>query len=168
MKSKSVLALTIIAAAILATACQAPGEKYEASVYQANQLNQKQEAKTIDIIAVLPAKVEVDNSQAKADAQKGGLILGSIVGALLGNGHGSDGAVIGGIAGGVAGGVTGSMVEDKVLVDGVSITYSENHKIFTSTQVGHSCEFHPGVALVITTKKNETRVQPNATCPVNS
>lgn len=168
MTTQSILALSILSASIFVAGCQAPGEQYQASVYQADQLNQKQAAKTINIIAVLPAKVEVDNSQARNDAQKAGLLLGGIAGALLGNGHGSDGALVGGLVGGVAGGVTGSVVSDKTIVDGVSITYAENNKIFTSTQIGHSCEFHPGVALVISTKKNETRVQPNGTCPTQS
>ena len=168
MKNRSVLALSIIAASLLASGCASNGEQYKASVYNTNQLNQKQEAETINIIAVLPAQVEVNNSQEKATAQKAGAILGAIAGALIGNNQGGDGALIGGAAGGIAGGVTGSMVSNTVLVDGVSITYSEHNKIYTSTQIGETCEFKPGVALVISTEKNETRVQPNSSCPVNS
>jgi hypothetical protein len=56
------------------------------------------------------------------------------------------------------------LVSDKVMVDAVSLTYSENNKIYTSTQVGQACEFKPGVALVISTQANETRVQPNSVC----
>lgn len=166
MKSKSLLVLSIVASSILATGCQSTGEEYKASVYKADQLNQKQEAKTINIIAIIPAKVEVDNTREKDIAVKAGAILGGIAGALIGSNQGSDGALIGGAAGGVTGGVAGSMVDDKVLVDGVSITYSEKNKIYTSTQVGQACEYKPGVALVISTNKNETRVQPNSSCPV--
>lgn len=57
------------------------------------------------------------------------------------------------------------MVSDKVLVEGVTIAYSENGKMFTSTQVGKLCEYKSGDAVVVTTQ-NETRVQANATCPV--
>lgn len=162
----SIFAIFSLFSMIVLSGCQATGEQYEASVYQVDQLNQQQQAETIKIIGVLPAKIEINNSQAQDDAQKAGMLLGSIAGALLGNGHGSDGALVGGIAGGVAGGVTGSMVENKVLVNGVTITYSQNERIYTSTQVGKMCQFQPGIALVVSTKQKETRVQPNAVCPV--
>ncbi|MDI4463003.1 hypothetical protein E7V43_23185, partial [Escherichia coli] len=35
----------------------------------------------------------------------------------------------------------------------------------TSTQVGKACQFTTGLAVLISTKDNETRIQPNATCP---
>jgi outer membrane lipoprotein SlyB len=163
MKMNAKLALIIGSLTIVG--CQTTGEQYKASTYTAAQLNSKQSAKTIDIIAILPAKVALDNSEAKKKTQGGAALLGSIVGAALGSGRDSGTALVGGLAGGVVGGLAGSVVSDTALVDAVSITYSENNEIFTSTQVGLACEFKVGTALVITTQSNETRVQPNAACP---
>ncbi|EGQ7795933.1 hypothetical protein I6Y99_004554 [Vibrio parahaemolyticus] len=157
--------IAVILSAISLSACQSTGEEYKASTYTATQLNSKQAAKTIEIIAVLPAKVEVDNTEAKQTATKAGSIIGLIAGAAIGSSQNTESGVLGGLGGGVVGGAAGSMVDDKVLVDGVTLTYSENNEIFTSTQVGTACEFKVGTALVVTTQANETRVQPNATCP---
>jgi outer membrane lipoprotein SlyB len=66
-------------------ACQQPGANLQANVYKAGQVNQQQDAKVIKILAVLPAKIEVDNEQAKATAQLVGGLAGGIGGALLGN-----------------------------------------------------------------------------------
>ena len=57
------------------------------------------------------------------------------------------------------------MVKDKVKVEGVSLTYKQGTKVYTSTQAGRKCQFKPGLAVVITTKANETRIQPNSECP---
>ena len=73
----------------------------------------------------------------------------------------------GGAIGGAVGAGAGSLVGSTVLVDGVTIGYSEDNHIYTSTQVGKMCEFKQGVALVVTAKANETRIQPNAQCPKN-
>lgn len=73
------------------------------------------------------------------------------------------GAVGGG--GGAVGAAAGTLVKDKSIVEGVSLTYKDGTKMFTSTQVGKSCQFTPGLAVVISTKNNETRIQPNASCP---
>ncbi len=160
MKIKHILSFVIVTGLV---GCQSPGERYEASTYNVNELNRRQEAKTIQIIAILPAKVEVDNSQAKSDATKLGALAGAIGGAVIGRNQGK--ALIGGAIGGTTGAVLGSSVSGQTIVDGVTITYSEDGKIYSSTQVGRSCEFQPGTALVIMTNPNDTRVQPNATCP---
>ena len=75
-------------------------------------------------------------------------------------------AIVGGVAGGAAGAMAGSLVNDTTLVPGVLIGYSENGKIFTSAQVGRTCEFKIGeISLMVMMLSNETRIQPNATCP---
>ncbi|WP_219588355.1 hypothetical protein [Vibrio parahaemolyticus] len=163
---KKLTLVTVIISAISLSACQSTGEQHKASTYTTAQLNSKQAAKTIEIIAVLPAKVEVDNTEAKQMATKAGSLLGLVAGAAIGSSKNTESGVLGGLGGGLVGGTAGSMVEDKVLVDGVTLTYSENNEIFTSTQVGAACEFKVGTALVITTQADETRVQPNAECPV--
>ena len=136
-----------------------------ADVYDTTQLNTQQETKTVTILSVLPAKVLVDNRENKEMAKAAGTILGGIAGAALGYQHSNLAAVAGGAAGATGGAVVGSMVKDKVKVEGVSLTYKQGSKVFTSTQAGRKCQFKPGLAVVITTKAKETRIQPNAECP---
>ena len=148
--------------------CAATGANLKSDVYKAGQVNTAQAARSIKIITVLPAKIEVDNSEQKKQAQVGGAILGALAGGL-GGGFGGIGtaATVGTtIAGGAVGAAAGSIVSDKVLVDGVSIAYTENGQMFTSAQVGRQCEFKQGTAIIISTSPTETRIQPNATCPV--
>ncbi|EJH5814301.1 hypothetical protein NEC94_001093 [Escherichia coli] len=52
--------------------------------------------------------------------------------------------------------------------EGVSLTYKEGTKVYTSTQVGKECQFTTGLAVVITTTYNEMRIQPNTKCPEKS
>lgn len=63
--------------------CQSNADEYAADVYEANQLNSKQETKTVNIISVLPAKVAVDNTANKQAAQTFGAILGAVAGGGL-------------------------------------------------------------------------------------
>lgn len=148
--------------------CQSNADEYAADVYEANQLNSKQETKTVNIISVLPAKVAVDNTANKQAAQTFGAILGAVAGGVAGHnvGTGSNlGTAAGAVGGGAVGAAAGTLVKDKSIVEGVSLTYKDGTKMFTSTQVGKSCQFTPGLAVVISTKNNETRIQPNASCP---
>jgi hypothetical protein len=93
-----------------------------------------------------------------------GMAYGERMASMPGTFIGGD---IGAIGGGALGAAAGSLVADKVLVEGVSIAYIENDKIFTSAQVGKPCEYKVNeTALIISTGPNETRIQPNATCPV--
>jgi outer membrane lipoprotein SlyB len=169
-RSRFVPASTLIAALALA-GCQAPGENLQANVYRASQVNSRQEAKVVNILAVMPAKVEVDNAQAQKTAQIVGGLLGAVGGGVAGNklgNHSTAGTTLGAVGGGAAGAAVGSLVPGKVLVDGVSITYEEQGKTFNSAQVGQFCEFAPGKAVVIATSPTETRIQPNATCPATA
>ncbi len=164
----SVIALTI---SVMVTGCSTSGEQYQANVYTAGQVNSRQAAKTVQILAVLPAKIEVDNTEGKQNAQMIGGVLGAIAGGVIGNkttNHSGSGTAVGAVAGAGVGAAGGSLVKDKVLVDGVSITYVEDGQTYNSAQVGKICEFTPGVALVISSDGAETRLQPNATCPVKS
>lgn len=149
--------------------CQSTGQQYAGNVYKADQVNTTQQAKTVQILAVMPAKIEVENTQAKETGQLVGGVLGAIGGAAVGNktSNGRTSGISAGTAGGgVLGAVAGSTaVNDKVLVDGVSLTYVDEGKTLNSAQVGKMCEFVPGIAVVISSKQNETRIQPNSTCP---
>lgn len=84
-------------------------------------------------------------------------------------GSGSDLSTTAGAVGGRAVGTAAvSWVKDKTLVEAVSFTYKEGMKIYTSTQVGKTSQFTTGLAIVISTKDNETRIQPNTKCPEKS
>lgn len=147
--------------------CAATGEGYRADVYKAGQVNSAQSAEAINIVSILPAKIEVDNSQQRQQAQIGGAMLGALGGGLGGglgglSSAGTAGTTIGGAAVGAA---AGSLVSDKRYVEGVTLGWSKNGTMFTSTQVGRRCEFTQGAAILVSTGGNETRIQPNATCP---
>ncbi len=171
MKKSSLSLLSLIVSSIILTGCTTNGEQYQANVYKAGQVNSRQAAKTVKILAVLPAKIEVDNAEGKKNAQMIGGVLGALAGGIIGNKnthHSSSGTMTGVLAGGAVGAAGGSLVKDKVLVDGVSITYIEDGQTYNSAQVGKVCEFTPGTALVISSDGAETRIQPNATCPTKS
>lgn len=153
----------LIVTALSLAGC-ASGDQYKANVYRAGQVNQAQSAKMIQIMAINPAQIEVDNSKGKQAAQIGGAILGALLGGAAGNHSGNVGA--GAVAGGVVGVAAGTMVSNKVLVDGVQLTYVDNNQMMSSAQVGKLCEFKLGTALVISTSNSyETRIQPNNDVP---
>jgi outer membrane lipoprotein SlyB len=171
MRLTKYISLVAISGFASLTACQQPGADLAANVYQADQVNQSQDAKIINILALSPAKVEVSNAQNEHTAQVVGGLLGAVGGGLLGGNIGSGGAghvVAGAALGGVGGAAAGSLVPGQVLVSGVTIGYTEAGALHTSTQVGEMCQFKMGQAMVVTTQANETRVQPNAVCPIKS
>lgn len=161
----------VVLMAAMLVGCQAPtGEQHQANVYRADQVNQRQEAKTVQILAVMPARIEVSNESNRQTAQVGGAVLGALLAAAAANQtkgeHRKEATVAGAVAGGAGGAALGSMVKETVLVDGVSLTYVEDGKTLNSAQVGRVCEYQPGLAVVIATSETETRIQPNASCPV--
>jgi outer membrane lipoprotein SlyB len=165
--NKMCLITTLLASFALA-GCQANADNYAADVYEPGQLNSKQETKTVDIISVLPAKVAVDNRENKQAAQTIGVILGALAGGVAGHNVGSGSGLAttaGAVGGGALGAAAGSLVKDKTLVEGISLTYREGTKVYTSTQVGKECQFTTGLAVVISTRNDETRIQPNTKCP---
>ncbi|BBR56399.1 MULTISPECIES: hypothetical protein [Pseudomonas] len=155
-----------LAVAAVLVGCQATGEQYQSDVFDASQVNTQQEAKTVKILTVSPTKIKVSNEKNKKAAMMVGGVLGALGGAALGAGHNKDTAIVGGVAGGAGGAMAGSLVSDTSLVPGVLIGYQENGKIYTSAQVGRPCDFEVGgISLMVMTMANETRIQPNATCP---
>lgn len=137
---KTLLKIAFFAASMSAlSGCQSNADQYAADVYDAGQLNSKQETKTVNIISVLPAKVAVDNTQNKQAAQTFGAILGAVAGGVAGHNVGSGsglGTAAGAVGGGTVGAAAGTLVKDKSIVEGVSLTYKDGTKLFTSTQVG--------------------------------
>lgn len=148
---------------IVLAACVDPGATHKANVFKAGQVNQRQEVKTVTILLIQPAKVEVSNKRNQEIAQSIGAVVGAIIGAGVGDDidRGGQSAVIGAVAGGEAGRLGQGGTK---LVDGVQITYQEGNRVLQSAQVGLPCEFAPGTALVTVTAANETRVQSNHTC----
>lgn len=168
MNNIGALGVGVISLVCLA-GCQAPGDQYAANVYTAGQINSRQAAETVEILAVLPAKVQVDNTQNQKAAQVAGGVLGALAGGVAGSKIGryhQTNTVLGAGAGGIAGAAIGSLVPATTLVDGVSIAYRDNGKVFNSAEVGQLCQFTPGTAILVSTGPNVTRIQPNSTCPV--
>lgn len=152
----------VVSSTYLLSACTT-GENLRSDVYRAGQVNQAQNVEVVNILSINPAKVAVDNSENKKRAQLGGALIGAIGGALIGNNHGRYGATSGAAIGGATGAIGGSMVSDEAIVNGISLTFQKanSSKILNSVQVGKPCEFKKGKAMVIATRQNETRIQPN-------
>ncbi|MGB0636058.1 MAG: hypothetical protein ACPGN6_01455 [Gammaproteobacteria bacterium] len=155
---------TVILFCLTISACTTTGDKYRASSYRSTQVNQKQAAEVIEIIAILPAQVEVDNTEAQKKRQILGAILGAAGGAAIGNAVGGNNTAAGGLLGGAAGAVVASTTENTVLVEGVTLTFVQDSKTYSSSQVGRACEFKPGRAVMISMRADETRIQPNNSC----
>lgn len=162
MRFLTLFILTLASTGLLA-ACVDPGARHKANTFNAGQVNQRQEVKTVTILLIKPAKVEVSNARNQEIAQSVGTVLGAILGAGLGDDHnrGSQGAVIGGVTGAEAGRLGQGSTK---LVDGVQLVYQEGNRVLQSAQVGLPCEYAPGPALVTVTQAEETRIQPNHTC----
>ena len=156
---KVIAGLSIVS---LLSAC-ATGQNLQANVYRAGQVNQAQNAVTVRILAVMPARIEVDNRANQQAAKMVGAVLGGVLGVLAG--HSPNARAAGAVGGAVGGAAVGSAVGETVLVDGVSITYTNGNRTLNSAQVGKLCEYKPGPAVVISTSPTETRVQPNSVCP---
>ncbi|MDF7673423.1 hypothetical protein PT277_00625 [Acetobacteraceae bacterium ESL0709] len=171
MLRKTGLATVGLVSLLALAACQTPGVESRPDVYDQSQVNKIQRTRIVSIIAVSPARINVDNTANQNTARVAGGILGAALGSGLatGVGHTGWGGGLAAGAGGAAGGaLLGGAVEGKTtLVSGVSVTYQDRAggEVFTSTQVGQPCEYVPGTAQLVTTANNETRVQPNAVCP---
>ena len=163
MKAK--LALRAALTAALLAGCATDGSMYRSDVYTAGQVNQMQEVRTVEIIAVQSARVAVGNTEDRTDARNIGMILGAIAGAAIGNhnNHSTSARVMGGLAGGALGGIAGQSVggNRQELVNGVQITFRDGNKLYNSAQVGQVCEFKTGTAIMVSQSPTETRIQPN-------
>ena len=151
--------LAVAALGLALAGCQG-GANHKADVYTAAELNQKIDTQLVNILAITPAQIEVDNSQNKKAATVFGSILGGVIGAQNSGRHQGQSTVVGASAGGAM----GSLVSHTQLVDGVQLSYQDNGKLVTSVQVGSLCEFKIGQAVSLLTRENKTRIQPNATC----
>lgn len=163
MKAKLAISAALVAA--LLAGCATDGSMYRSDVYTAGQVNQMQEVRTVEIIAVQSARVAVGNTEDRTDARNIGMILGAIAGAAIGNhnNHSTSSRVMGGLAGGALGSIAGQGVggSRQELVNGVQITFRDGNKLYNSAQVGQVCEFKTGTAIMVSQSPTETRIQPN-------
>lgn len=163
--NRKLLLPVVLSAVALLSACASDGSLYRSDVYSAQQVNQMQEVRTVEIIAIQPARVAVSNTGSRDDARNIGMILGAIAGAAIGNhgNHSTSARVMGGLAGGALGGIAGQSVggDRQELVNGVQITFRDGNKLYNSAQVGQVCEFKTGTAIMVSQTPTETRIQPN-------
>ena len=82
--NKKIAACGALSAALLLAGCANDGTAYRSDVYWAGQVNQAQEVKTVQIIAVMPARITVDNRRDRSDSATMGTILGALAGAAVG------------------------------------------------------------------------------------
>ena len=82
--NKKIAACGALSAALLLAGCANDGTAYRSDVYWAGQVNQAQEVKTVQIIAVMPARITVDNRRDRNDSATMGTILGALAGAAVG------------------------------------------------------------------------------------
>ena len=101
--NKKIAACGALSAALLLAGCANDGTAYRSDVYWAGQVNQAQEVKTVQIIAVMPARVTVDIVAIAVTRLRWvpflALLAGAAVGAVVSD---SPDAVVAGTVGGAA------------------------------------------------------------------
>ncbi len=163
--NKKIAAIGALAGVLMLAGCANDGTAYRSDVYWAGQVNQAQEVKTVQIIAVMPARITVDNRYQRDESATVGTILGALAGAVVGVvvSDSPDAVVAGTVGGAALGNLTGKGVSGsgERFVEGVQITFRQGDRIFNSAQVGRVCEFKTGTAIMVSPSPNETRIQPN-------
>lgn len=142
MQKKSALAaLGAAIGALMLSGCANDGTAYRADTYSVSQVNQMQEVRTVEIIAINPARVAVPNSDNRETARVAGALLGAIAGAAIGNhnNHSTSSRVLGGLAGGAVGGMAGDAIgggNSTSYTDGVQLVYRTlDGRMYQSSQV---------------------------------
>ena len=163
--NKKIAAIGALAGVLMLAGCANDGTADRSDVYWAGQVNQAQEVKTVQIIAVMPARITVDNRYQRDESATVGTILGALAGAVVGVvvSDSPDAVVAGTVGGAALGNLTGKGVSGsgERFVEGVQITFRQGDRIFNSAQVGRVCEFKTGTAIMVSPSPNETRIQPN-------
>ena len=163
--NKKIAAIGALAGVLMLAGCANDGTAYRSDVYWAGQVNQAQEVKTVQIIAVMPARITVDNRYQRDESATVGTILGALAGAVVGVvvSDSPDAVVAGTVGGAALGNLTGKGVSGsgERFVEGVQITFRQGDRIFNSAQVGRGCEFKTGTAILVAPTPSEARIQPN-------
>ena len=150
MPQKKLLVIGLFSLTVALSGCATDGNYYRSDVYSSSQVNQAQRVNTVEIIAINPAQVAVNNSENSDRARATGAILGAIAGAAIGNhnNHSTSSRAVGG--------------SGTTHVDGVQLVYrSSDGQVYQSTQVGRICEYKLGSAIMASSRSGETRIQPN-------
>lgn len=164
---KKLLSMVAVATLVATLAgCANDGTLYRADTYQASQVNQLQEVRSVKILAINPARVAVSNDDNRQTSRLIGGVIGAIAGVAIANhGRHTDNArLVGGALGAGAGALAGDTLagnSDTSYTDGVQLTFSMDGRTFQSVQVGKPCEYRTGPAIMATSKPGETRIQPN-------
>lgn len=161
--------LTLIAclSALTLVGCATDGTRYRSDTYYASGVNQAQQVRTVEILAIGTANIAITENQNRSDASQLGMIIGAIAGAAIGNqshDHRLTNRVLGGLTGAAVGHMAGSAAAGGDSVDyvqGVQLTFRYKDKIYNSAQVGQPCEYKTGLAVMVSTSPTETRIQPN-------
>ena len=81
MPQKKLLVIGLFSLTVALSGCATDGNYYRSDVYSSSQVNQAQRVNTVEIIAINPAQVAVNNSENSDRARATGAILGAIAGA---------------------------------------------------------------------------------------
>ena len=81
MPQKKLLVIGLFSLTVALSGCATDGNYYRSDVYSTRQVNQAQRVNTVEIIAINPAQVAVNNSENSDRARATGAILGAIAGA---------------------------------------------------------------------------------------
>ncbi|NLY03316.1 MAG: hypothetical protein GXZ15_00485 [Campylobacter sp.] len=157
----------MICMVVFMSGCTSKKASSSPDVYKESEINKRQEIRAVNISKVDPAKIAINNDTSKNTARVVGGVLGAVGGAVLGYnwGSGKSGAtVVGSAVGGALGGLGGEAVNDEKVVDGVTITYEQDGRVYSSTQVGDLCEYKTGSAEVVLIDGSVTKIQPNSYC----
>ena len=172
MPQRKRLVIGLFSLTVALSGCATDGNYYRSDVYSSSQVNQAQRVNTVEIIAINPAQVAVNNSENSDRARATGAILGAIAGAAIGNhnNHSTSSRVLGGLAGGAIGGLARrrpSAAPARRYVDGAcsSSTRSSDGRVLPvrarsaasrkNTELGSD---HHGLVHLAS---GETRIQPN-------
>ena len=99
---RSIRAALALSALSLA-GCAQPGAEAGASFFDQAQINTRQKAQVVNILAVMPARVQVSNAQNQREGQIAGALIGALAGAGLGAGLGHHDGLAAGTVGAVGG-----------------------------------------------------------------
>ena len=156
-------------AAITLCGCATPQDRYGGDVYDASETNRMRQSDRIEIVDVLPAKINVERSEGNTGKILGG-VAGGTTGAVIGHKLGKHSnsrrlaETVGLVGGAVVGAVAGDAIQNsQKTVQGSNIIYKLNGKEYSSVQADPPCRFRRGKAKLIHIG-NETRVQPNSGC----